>query len=34
MEWNRTVAYLRKLEKLVKRVTKLEKQTGKHAEND
>lgn len=34
MEWNRTVAYLRKLEKLVKRVTKLENQTGKKAEND
>ncbi|MCW8925652.1 MAG: UDP-3-O-(3-hydroxymyristoyl)glucosamine N-acyltransferase [Xanthomonadales bacterium] len=28
-EWNRTVAYLRKLERLVKRVTKLEKQIGK-----
>jgi UDP-3-O-[3-hydroxymyristoyl] glucosamine N-acyltransferase len=33
-EWNRTVAYLRKLEKLVKRVARLEKQTGKQAEND
>jgi len=28
-EWNRAVAYLRKLERLVKRVTKLEKQIGK-----
>lgn len=33
-EWNRTVAYLRKLEALVKRVARIEKQTGRQAKND
>ena len=33
-DWNRIVAHLRKLEKLARRVMKLEKQPGKHPEND
>ncbi len=33
-EWNRSVAHLRKLEKLARRVLKLEKQSGKPPEND
>lgn len=33
-EWNRTVAHLRKLGKLARRVINLEKQTGKKPEND
>ena len=33
-EWNRSVAHLRKLEKLARRVLNLEKQTGKLPEND
>lgn len=34
MEWNRSVANLRKLGKLARRVLNLEKQTGKQPEND
>jgi len=33
-DWNRTVAHLRRLEKLTRRVLKLEKQTGKLPKND
>jgi UDP-3-O-[3-hydroxymyristoyl] glucosamine N-acyltransferase len=33
-DWNRTVAHLRRLEKLARRVLKLEKLSGKQAEND
>ena len=33
-EWNRSFAYLRKLEKLARRVLKLEKSTGKEPKND
>jgi UDP-3-O-[3-hydroxymyristoyl] glucosamine N-acyltransferase len=33
-DWNRTAAHLRRLEKLARRVLKLEKLSGKQAEND
>jgi len=33
-EWQRTAVHLRKLDKMAKRIKKLEKQSGKQAEND